>query len=590
MMHAWMPWAAPLMQSVGWSLIHSLWQGALIYLVLSAVLRAFPGMSARLRHGCALMAMMLLSSWVVNTAVTQWQRLSTTPVRIISGDAGSSAVAEASVAVQGIGGIALPQLVAIMPWLMLCYALGLLAMLLRFAGGLSRLHQLRHSANILPSPALQSCLESLKAQLGLTQTVLLRISTHVAVPLVVGALRPLILLPASLVEELSPEGLEAILLHELAHISRADFLINIFQTLIETLLFFNPFVWRMSALIRIEREHCCDDLVIACTRQPLAYAHALSSIARLGLHETPPMALAAAGRPPLLLNRIKRIVEMKNQSFRYGHVFAACCMAAFLIAVSIVCFTPSLAQHKSKDDDRKPARSHEAPAAAARTAIVVIDSSGARREYSDVDQLPPRVRVQLLQGLKGMNDAEAGLLEAEEALEAIGEAPLAPPPPSMDGRLRSPGAPKAAAIPPIPGAVPRAPQAPELPAFGEAPELPVPPGVAWNRMSRHVDTAMIEMSHVDWDEINREISKSMVIVRKTMDDPKIRAEVQRSMAIARKQLAANRIERQRALADNHQSFERTSRELERAKRRMERARRELEQAREQVQQLQQKRR
>jgi beta-lactamase regulating signal transducer with metallopeptidase domain len=115
-----------------------------------------------------------------------------------------------------------------------------------------------------------------------------------------------------MVEELGPEGLEAILLHELAHISRADYLINIFQSAIETLLFFNPFVWRMSSVIRREREHCCDDLVVAFTEQPLAYARALSSLARQHAAPLPAIALAATGQQPLLFNRIKRIIEMKD--------------------------------------------------------------------------------------------------------------------------------------------------------------------------------------------------------------------------------------------------------------------------------------
>ena len=81
-----MPYATQLMQAIGWSLLHSLWQGAVIWLILVAIFRAFPAMNARLKHGCALMALMLLTLWIANTAITQWQQLNTVAVRIISGD------------------------------------------------------------------------------------------------------------------------------------------------------------------------------------------------------------------------------------------------------------------------------------------------------------------------------------------------------------------------------------------------------------------------------------------------------------------------------------------------------------------------
>src|SRR6185295_17178895 len=91
MMYTLMPYAARLIQAIGWSLLHSLWQGAVIWLVLTAVFRAFPAMSARLKHGCALMGLLLLTLWVTNTAVTQWQQLHTVAVRVIPGNAANAA-------------------------------------------------------------------------------------------------------------------------------------------------------------------------------------------------------------------------------------------------------------------------------------------------------------------------------------------------------------------------------------------------------------------------------------------------------------------------------------------------------------------
>src|SRR6188768_4098849 len=89
MTQTFIPYLTQLIQSIGWSLLHSLWQGALIWIILTIIFRAFPAMSARMKHGCALMALMLLGFWVANTAITQWGQLQSAPVRVTSGYATS---------------------------------------------------------------------------------------------------------------------------------------------------------------------------------------------------------------------------------------------------------------------------------------------------------------------------------------------------------------------------------------------------------------------------------------------------------------------------------------------------------------------
>ena len=102
---------------------------------------------------------------------------------------------------------------------------------------------------------------------------------RIAAPILVGVLRPMILLPAAALAGWDPQQLEMVLLHELAHVRRYDNLVNLLQRIVESLLFFQPMVWIVSGWVRREREHCCDELVVARTRQPHAYAEMLVNLA-----------------------------------------------------------------------------------------------------------------------------------------------------------------------------------------------------------------------------------------------------------------------------------------------------------------------
>ncbi len=127
------------------------------------------------------------------------------------------------------------------------------------------------------------------------------------VPTVVGWLRPAILLPIAALASLTPDQVEAILAHELAHIRRHDYAVNVLQTLAETLLFYHPAVWWISKRIRVEREHCCDDIAIEICGDPIGYAQALAELESWRTSSAT-MALAATGGS--LLDRVRRILRM----------------------------------------------------------------------------------------------------------------------------------------------------------------------------------------------------------------------------------------------------------------------------------------
>ncbi|MCY1520574.1 BlaR1 peptidase M56 [compost metagenome] len=150
------------------------------------------------------------------------------------------------------------------------------------------------------------------SQLDIHKKVKFFLSSNVNVPLVIGYFKPVVLFPVALATQLEMRHVEAILIHELAHIRRNDYILNLIKTLIETLLFFNPFVWLISKFIGVEREHACDDLVVKHTGAPLNYAHALLCLEILKDKQRPALSLAATGTNQHLYQRIKRITNMKT--------------------------------------------------------------------------------------------------------------------------------------------------------------------------------------------------------------------------------------------------------------------------------------
>ena len=162
---------------------------------------------------------------------------------------------------------------------------------------------------VIPAPeALARMFGELKARLHVSRAVRFAQSILVEVPVAIGWLRPAILVPASALCGLSPREIEAILAHELAHVRRYDYLMNLLQTAAETLLFYHPAAWWLSRRIRIEREHCCDDVAVAACGSRVDFASALATIEKN--RTAPDWALAATGthRPGATLARVRRIL------------------------------------------------------------------------------------------------------------------------------------------------------------------------------------------------------------------------------------------------------------------------------------------
>jgi beta-lactamase regulating signal transducer with metallopeptidase domain/HEAT repeat protein len=312
------------MQALGWALVHSLWQSALAAAWLAALLAIIPVRAARTRYALAVMALVLTLALPFGTALRLGGAASRPAEResvtSIVSPAPVAPVPGAAVADQRYGGheaappppAAPPLAVRVhaalepaLPWLVALWLGGVLALSLRLVSGWLTARRL---GTVGTRPAPEACFEALArlaARLRVTRPVRVLESAVVQVPAVIGWLRPVILLPASALTGLTPLQLDALLAHELAHVRRYDYLVNLFQTVIETLLFYHPAVWWVSRQVRQEREHCCDDLAIAVCGDAHFYASALLGMERLR-GGAPAFAFAATGGS--LMKRIQRLV------------------------------------------------------------------------------------------------------------------------------------------------------------------------------------------------------------------------------------------------------------------------------------------
>ena len=181
-----------------------------------------------------------------------------------------------------------------LPAIAVIWLAGVVVLLIRMAGGWWHVRPLHQAAFAMNSSRWQSACRRLAYRLGLPAAAHVVESALVDVPTVVGCLRPAILLPIAALASLSPAQVEAILAHELAHIRRHDYAMNVLQTVAETLLFYHPAVWWLSNRIRAEREHCCDAIAVSVCGDPVGYAQALAELEswRAG---SAAMALAATG-------------------------------------------------------------------------------------------------------------------------------------------------------------------------------------------------------------------------------------------------------------------------------------------------------
>lgn len=295
------------------TLLHSLWQGVLIAGVLYVVLRRLSVDRADGRYAAAGIALIVL---VLSTMVT-WAVLdlsregSPAPAVRPAAPNGAALPAPASPSATEDAvpaGMSSP-LMAELSWAAAAWLTGVTVMLVRMLTNVMGAGRLRMAARLTEEPKVVGLVEGLRVALGIRGRVLVRVSEAIAVPAVLGVLWPTILLPAAAVTGLSTDQLRAILAHELAHVRRYDYLVNLAQMVVEALFFFNPAVWWISRQIRVEREACCDRMAVGAIGEKVIYVQTLADWGRRLTHgPVPGPALADPDRPSGLLDRVRRLL------------------------------------------------------------------------------------------------------------------------------------------------------------------------------------------------------------------------------------------------------------------------------------------
>jgi GWxTD domain-containing protein len=341
----------PLARAVGWTLLHSLWEGAIISAALATVLVAIR--LPRVRYAAASVAMLGMLGAFGLTLVRLMPegmhglRIVRTPVFPtwnVPTDMGAPGLSNSGLA-------------AVVPWLAPFWILGVWAFYLRHVVGWISVCRLGRRGVCCAPERWQNELARLGARLRLSRPILLLESSLANVPMVLGHFRPLILMPIGLLAGLPAGQIEAILLHELAHIRGYDYLVNILQRSVEGLMFYHPAVWWISRVIRAERENCCDDVVVAISGNAHEYAVALAALEHYRWSGFEPAVAATGGS---LVKRIRRLLYPKGPNGAWTPLLAAVILVA-TAAMAVATWSSELPQQGSAAVESQKDRAETSP-------------------------------------------------------------------------------------------------------------------------------------------------------------------------------------------------------------------------------------
>jgi|GEM_PF-5917038 len=304
----------PTFRALAISLLASLWQAGLIFMVVYGLLLLNKNAPARIKYNIAGAGQMIIAGWFIQTFLHHLSIQNTMPASMTAHEAAMlfypgkfplmSGLYTDDIADTGF------QLSRCIPLALCIYIAGVLVMTTRILLAYSQTRVLRTKGLFAVPRAYSDHLEQVCQQLHLKSNIRLYLSERVNIPVMMGFIKPVILLPVAIATHLSTVQIEAIITHELAHIRRQDYLVNFFQSIVEAVFFFNPFVWLLSKVMREEREKSCDELVV---REISAYTYATALLALEKINGTKQLTLAANGHKSFkLLNRIKLFTMKQN--------------------------------------------------------------------------------------------------------------------------------------------------------------------------------------------------------------------------------------------------------------------------------------
>lgn len=317
-------WMLERVEQLGWVLVHFCWQGVILGAVLWLLRATMRKQSARSRYavlclGLAVCAMAPCVTWVVlsKSAATHPRAVLMVSGKAPVAPAMAPAVVEPKLVSMPLSSTAKEEprrwdwasfndrVQVWLPMLVKSWAAGVLLLSLKLLYGWLQVCRLRRSGAPVKDVMWKQRFDGLSERMGMRVTVRFLESAAVEIPTVIGWLKPVVLVPVAFLSSLPVDQVEAILAHELAHIRRLDYLVNIIQMVMETLLFYHPAIWWLGRAIRQEREYCCDDLAAEVIGNKLVYVEALAALEE-GRADVGILSLAASGGS--LLQRIRRLL------------------------------------------------------------------------------------------------------------------------------------------------------------------------------------------------------------------------------------------------------------------------------------------
>lgn len=327
-------------EALGWTILHSLWQASIIGAVLILLLKITKSTQANQRYLLSLAALfsILLTAVITFFAIYQPHN------QVVPSDL-SEEIAwlyfptfqESKETWEDYISVGISMANKYSYELSLLWLIGVVFLSIRFLINLLYIHQLKTYKIKPASIEWEGRLRTIAEKINIHRQIKLVESALVQVPTVVGWLKPVILFPLGMFTALPPHEIESILSHELAHIRRNDFIINILQSIVEILFFYHPVVWYISKHIENERENCCDDIAIAVTGDSLTYIKALTNLASVKINTLTP-ALAVTGKNGSLLQRISRIAHNTNlvNGWARQHAISPKLTAAMIVIMSLL--------------------------------------------------------------------------------------------------------------------------------------------------------------------------------------------------------------------------------------------------------------
>jgi beta-lactamase regulating signal transducer with metallopeptidase domain len=300
---------SPTALALGHTLLYSLLQAFVVFICLRLILKMIPHASAKIKYSVSFIAYITIALWFVVTLVVQLNAAQKTVAyqQIIDTTAFSATSLDSINSSSSV--FSFSYLNNYLPFIVGFYLIGMLWFAIRLMYNYFQTNQLKTKGLTTIDEEWRQKIMQLAQKLNIEKKVSAYFSKHIDTPMMIGFFKPVILLPVAMINHLSIQQFEAILLHELAHIRRNDYLLNLLQSIIDTILFFNPFTWWITKNIREEREKCCDEMVLQLSN-PYHYARALLALEEPLRNRS--LVMTAVGKRSQLFHRIKNIMEMKN--------------------------------------------------------------------------------------------------------------------------------------------------------------------------------------------------------------------------------------------------------------------------------------